>query len=51
MGKTVWARSLAYRMPFTEQCRASHRPQSGQFTGEELQVKFLPDSAEISLKY
>jgi len=24
---------------------------SGHFTGEELQVKFLSDSGEISLKY
>jgi hypothetical protein len=27
------------------------RPQFDQFTGEELQVKFLSDSEENSLKY
>src|SRR6267154_3263462 len=27
------------------------RPQSGQFTGEELQVKFLSDFQQSSLKY
>jgi hypothetical protein len=46
MGKAFWASSLAQRMPSTEQCRASHRMQSGQFTGEELQAKFLSDSEE-----
>jgi hypothetical protein len=29
----------------------SNQTQNGHFTGEELQVKFLVDSAENALKY